>query len=78
MVQTWGVDIEIGADVIRLGQLLKFASVVADGAEAKVLIATGNVRVDGHTETRRGRQVAVGSVVEVTLADGVRELRVVR
>ena len=78
MVQTGGVQIEIGADGIRLGQLLKFANVVVDGAEAKVLIASGEVHVDGRTETRRGRQVAVGSMVLVNLPDGVRELRVVR
>lgn len=78
MVQTGGVQIEIGADGIRLGQLLKFANVVADGAEAKVLIASGEVQVDGRIETRRGRQVAVGSVVLVNLLEGERELRVVR
>lgn len=78
VVQTGGVQIEIGADGIRLGQLLKFANVVADGAEAKVLIASGEVQVDGRIETRRGRQVAVGSVVLVNLLEGERELRVVR
>jgi len=78
MVQTGGVEIEIGTDAIRLGQLLKFANLVVDGGEAKLLIAVGDVQVDGRTETRRGRQVAVGSMVEVTLPDGVRDLRVVR
>ena len=77
MVQTGGGEIEIGTDAIRLGQLLKFANLV-DGGEAKLLIAVGDVQVDGRTETRRGRQVAVGSMVEVTLPDGVRDLRVVR
>lgn len=78
MVHTGGVEIEIGADVIRLGQLLKFANLVTDGGEAKVLIGAGDVRVDGETETRRGRQVAVGSLVEVDLPDGVHRLQVVR
>lgn len=77
MGQTGGVEIEIGADVIRLGQLLKFANLVTDGGEAKQLIAAGDVQVDGRTETRRGRQVAVGSIVRVNLSDGARELRVV-
>ncbi len=77
MGHTGGVDIEISQDSIRLGQLLKFASVVMDGGEAKALIAGGDVSVDGEPETRRGRQVRVGSVVEVELPHGRQELRVV-
>ena len=77
MVHTGGVEIEISGDVIRLGQLLKFANLVTDGGEAKALIASGAVRVDGETETRRGRQVGVGSLVEVDLAQERQELRVV-
>lgn len=73
------MDIEISADetMIRLGQLLKFANVVTDGAEAKSLLADGAVRVDGETDTRRGRQVSVGSVVDVDTAGGTVSLRVI-
>ena len=74
---TGGVDIEISEDGIRLGQLLKFASVAMDGSEAKALIAAGNVKVDGETEIRRGRQLHVGSLVEVDLPQGRQELRLV-
>jgi len=74
---TGGVDIEISEDGIRLGQLLKFASVVMDGSEAKALITRGDVRVDGEPETRRGRQLHVGSLVEVDLPQGRQELRLV-
>ena len=77
-VHTGGVEINIGADVIRLGQLLKYANLVSDGAAAKALIADGAVQVDGAVETRRGRQVAVGAVVEVDLPDGLHEVRVTR
>lgn len=77
MVHTGGMDIEISEDVIRLGQLLKFSDLVGDGGEAKALIASGAVQVDGQTETRRGRQIGIGSLVEVDLPYGRRELRVV-
>ncbi len=77
MGHTGGVDIEISEDGIRLGQLLKFASVAMDGSEAKALIAAGNVKVDGETEIRRGRQLHVGSLVEVDLPQGRQELRLV-
>ncbi|MCW3157475.1 RNA-binding S4 domain-containing protein [Micropruina sonneratiae] len=71
------MEIAIGTDSIRLGQLLKYAGLVADGGEAKALIAAGAVHVDGEPETRRGRQVPVGSVLEVTAGDTRHTLRVV-
>lgn len=57
--------VEIRDDVIRLGQLLKLADLVEDGAEAKEVIAAGEVMVNGEVETRRGRQVRVGETVTV-------------
>ena len=74
---TGRVDIRISEAGIRLGQLLKFASVVMDGGEAKALIAGGAVSVDGEPETRRGRQLHVGTLVEVDLPQGRQELRLV-
>jgi ribosome-associated protein len=50
---------------IRLGQLLKLADLVEDGAEAKDAIARGLVRVNGEVETRRGRQLVPGDAVTV-------------
>lgn len=64
-------------DAIRLGQLLKLAGVVDSGAEARALLADGEVEVDGEVDTRRGRQVEVGSVVRVALPTGDQLLRVV-
>jgi ribosome-associated protein len=49
---------------IRLGQFLKLADLVDTGADAKGLLAQGLVRVNGDVETRRGRQLASGDVVE--------------
>ena len=50
---------------ITLGQALKAANVVGTGGEAKVLIQTGEVRVNGKGETRRGLKLREGDVVEV-------------
>ena len=50
---------------ITLGQALKAADLVGSGGEAKVLIQTGEVLVNGEVETRRGRQLREGDVVEV-------------
>jgi ribosome-associated protein len=49
--------------MIRLGQLLKAAGLVATGGEAKMLLADAQVRVNGEIETRRGRQLHPGDVV---------------
>lgn len=67
-------SIQIAGDMIRLGQLLKLAGAAQGGAEAKTLIADGQVAVNGETELRRGRQLHVGDVVRV----GADELRVVQ
>ena len=48
-----------------LGQALKVAGLVGSGGEAKVLIQAGEVLVNGEVETRRGRKLEEGDVVEV-------------
>ena len=69
-------DIPVRDGGIRLGQFLKFADAAGSGAEAGAIIAEGDVRVDGEVETRRGRQLERGSVVEVRTPVGVRKFRV--
>ena len=49
-----------------LGQALKASNLVGSGGEAKVLIQGGEVRVNGEVETRRGRKLRRGDVVEVS------------
>lgn len=62
----------IREDGIRLGQFLKLADLVDTGADAKALLEGGTVTVNGEPESRRGRQLAKGDVVQVPLADPVR------
>ncbi len=50
---------------ITLGQALKAADLVGSGGEAKVLIQAGEITVNGEVETRRGRRLQAGDVVEV-------------
>jgi len=51
-------------ETIRLGQALKLASLVEDGAMARDMITDGLVTVNGAVETRRGAQLHHGDVVE--------------
>ncbi|WP_127128276.1 RNA-binding S4 domain-containing protein [Georgenia sp. SYP-B2076] len=61
---------------IRLGQFLKLANLAESGANARELITDGEVSVDGEVETRRGRQLAPGMLVEVALPTGTIAARV--
>jgi ribosome-associated protein len=56
-------EVAIRGEMIRLGQLLKLAGLVGSGAEAKDVLAGGDVTVNGEAETRRGRQLHRGDVV---------------
>jgi ribosome-associated protein len=58
------VSITIESETIRLSQLLKLASLVQDGTEAKRRIAGAEVRVNGVVEIRRGRKLRGGDRVE--------------
>ena len=58
-------EITIRGEMIRLGQLLKLAGVVDSGAEIKGFLASEAVLVNGDRESRRGRQLHRGDVVQV-------------
>ena len=55
--------IRLRDDYIKLGQALKASGLVGSGAEAKEVIMEGNVRVNGETETRRGRKLYAGDII---------------
>lgn len=59
------VVINVSHFPIRLGQFLKFASIVSDGVEGKALIANGDVRLNGEQEFRRGKQLNPGDTILV-------------
>lgn len=50
---------------IRLGQLLKLANVVEHGGMAREVLDAGAVTVDEEVETRRGRQIRPGEIVQL-------------
>jgi ribosome-associated protein len=60
-------EVNLGArdEYIKLDQFLKLARIVQSGGEAKHLILSGAVLVNGQVETRRGRKLRQGDVVVV-------------
>ena len=58
-------QLSVGDRPINLTQVLKLAGMVLHGGEAKGLIADGFVRVNGETELRKRRKMALGDVVQI-------------
>ena len=48
---------------MKLDQFLKLKNLVSSGGEAKLLIKSGNVKVNGEIEIRRGRKLNKGDKV---------------
>ena len=51
-------------EYIKLGQALKAAGLVDSGVGAKIVIADGEVLVNGQVETQRGKKLHDGDQVE--------------
>ena len=49
---------------MKLDQFLKWNNIVSTGGEAKMLINSGQVSVNGKIEKRRGRKLKIGDVVK--------------
>ena len=56
--------IKIKDDFIKLGQALKLAGLVESGVDAKIVIQNGLVKVNGEIDTRRGKKLVNGDIVE--------------
>ncbi len=67
-------EIKISTPFIKLDQLIKFAGISFDGAEAKKMVKQGMVSVNGEEELRRGRKLYEDDVVKVDLGDEVYEI----
>ena len=58
------IRIRKGDEFIKLGQALKACGLVESGVEAKEVIQSGLVMVDGEIDTRRGRKLFGGELVQ--------------
>ena len=55
-------SIQIRDEFIKLGQAMKLANLVGEGAEAKMLIQDGEVKVNGEVCTQRGKKLFSGDI----------------
>ncbi|MFN3699303.1 MAG: RNA-binding S4 domain-containing protein [Dictyoglomus sp.] len=58
-------EVLIYTDSITLGQFLKWAKVVETGGQAKNIILSGKVKVNGEIVLYRSRKLKPGDIVEV-------------
>jgi S4 domain protein YaaA len=63
-------EIPIWSEFITLGQLLKLANVISNGAEAKGYLAEVIPLVNGEEDNRRGRKLYPGDRVELPGGQG--------
>ncbi len=61
--------VRITTEYIKLQDLLKFSGAVDTGGEAKELIQSGAVKVNGEVCTMRGKKLRPGDAAEL---DGIR------
>lgn len=62
-------NFKIDTDYIQLIQLLKACRVAESGAQAKMFVDDGIVKVNGETESRKRAKLHPGDVVEVEIFD---------
>jgi ribosome-associated protein len=58
---------------VELYKILKFEGLVGSGAEAKAVVAEGQVKVNGDVETRKRKKILAGDLIEF----GSQTLRIV-
>lgn len=70
-------QIKITTEFIKLQQLLKFSGAADIGSEAKDMIASGIVKVNGEVCTMRGKKLRPGDIAEITAEDIILRLEVI-
>ena len=61
------IEFQLRGEYVELNQLLKLVGVCDSGGAGKVLVAEGEVSVDGKVELRKTCKIRAGSIV--TLGD---------
>ncbi|CAK7034440.1 MAG: hypothetical protein PEPC_01460 [Peptostreptococcus russellii] len=57
-------NIRIDSDFIKLDQFLKLADIAMSGGEAKLMVMSEEVKVNGEVCTQRGKKLRSGDIVE--------------
>ncbi len=55
--------VDITREPVELYKILKFEGLVASGGEAKLVVAAGQVTVNGEVETRKRKKIVHGDTI---------------
>lgn len=55
--------VKIKDEYIKLGQAMKLGGLAGSGIDAKIMIQSGEVTVNGKTELQRGKKLRDGDIV---------------
>lgn len=58
-------DFSLEGDYVELNQLLKLSGLCDSGGAGKMIVASGDVKLDGKTELRKTCKVRAGQVVSI-------------
>ena len=56
-------DVHINREPVELYKILKFEGMNESGAEAKIAVASGLVKVNGAIETRKRKKIVSGDII---------------
>jgi ribosome-associated protein len=59
------IEFSLNGEYVELNQLLKLVGVCDSGGAGKMLVASGNVKVDGKVELRKTCKIRAGQVVRL-------------
>jgi len=57
-------DVEVNKVPVELYKILKFEGLVQSGAEAKAVIAEGQVLLNGQVETQKRKKIVADDIIE--------------
>lgn len=57
-------EVELSKEPVELYKILKFEGLVASGGEAKMVIAEGQVMLNGEVETQKRKKIVAGDIIE--------------
>jgi len=59
------IDFRLEGEYVELNQLLKLTGLCDSGGTGKMIVASGDVKVDGKTELRKTCKIRAGQVVSL-------------
>jgi ribosome-associated protein len=59
------IDFRLEGEYVELNQLLKLTGLCDSGGAGKMIVASGDVKVDGKTELRKTCKIRAGQVVRL-------------